>query len=276
MTSEYLSLPKGRSKSLLLFFSGTGPPYHAEKSEIKQGDSPHKNDNPHRTVPAKIVTILMRSYGENTAVYSRGYSHKRLILCGCRGNIHHTKEADTMPRIIKTVQLQPKPEMLLNVAVYARVSSGKDARSLSAQVSFYSSMIQNHKGWNYAGVYSDEAITGTKETRESFQRLLNDCRDGKIDLVITKSISRFARNTVTLLKTVRELKNLGVDVHFEEQNIHTISAEGELMLTVLASYAQEESLSVSENCKWKIRKILKTELQIHFRSTDMKRLTVKL
>ena len=109
-----------------------------------------------------------------------------------------------MPRIIKTVQSQSKPERLLNVAAYARVSSGKDAmlRSLSAQVSFYSSMIQNHKGWNYVGVYSDEAITGTKETRENFQRLLNDCRDGKIDLVITKSISRFARNTVTLLKTV--------------------------------------------------------------------------
>ena len=161
-----------------------------------------------------------------------------------------------MPRIIKTVQSQSKPERLLNVAAYARVSSGKDAmlRSLSAQVSFYSSMIQNHKGWNYVGVYSDEAITGTKETRENFQRLLNDCRNGMIDLVITKSISRFARNTVTLLKTVRELKDLSVDVYFEEQNIHTISAEGELMLTVLASYAQEESLSVSENCKWKIRK----------------------
>lgn len=141
-------------------------------------------------------------------------------------------------------------------AAYARVSSGKDAmlRSLSAQVSFYSSMIQNHKGWNYVGVYSDEAITGTKETREKFQRLLNDYRDGRIDLVITKSISRFAWNTVTLLKTVRELKDLDVDVYFEEQNIHTISAEGKLMLTVLASYAQEESLSVSENCKWKIRK----------------------
>ena len=148
--------------------------------------------------------------------------------------------------------------------------------SLSAQVSFYSSMIQNHKGWNYVGVYSDEAITGTKETRENFQRLLNDCRNGKIDLVITKSISRFARNTVTLLKTVRELKELGVDVYFEEQNIHTISAEGELMLTVLASYAQEESLSVSENCKWKYEKTLKTELQIHFRSTDIKGLTAKL
>ena len=161
-----------------------------------------------------------------------------------------------MPRIIKTVQPQPKPERPVNVAAYARVSCGKDAmlHSLSAQISFYSNMIQNHKGWNYVGVYSDEAISGTKETRENFQRLLTDCREGKIDLVITKSISRFARNTVTLLSTVRELKDLGIDVYFEEQNIHTLSAEGELMLTILASYAQEESLSVSENCKWKIRK----------------------
>lgn len=161
-----------------------------------------------------------------------------------------------MPRIIKTVQPQPKHERPVNVTAYARVSCGKDAmlRSLSAQISFYSNMIQNHKGWNYVGVYSDEAISGTKETRENFQRLLTDCREGKIDLVITKSISRFARNTVTLLSTVRELKDLGIDVYFEEQNIHTISAEGELMLTILASYAQEESLSVSENCKWKIRK----------------------
>lgn len=84
--------------------------------------------------------------------------------------------------------------------------------------------------------------------------MLDACRNGKLDLILTKSISRFARNTVTLLETVRELKNLGVDVYFEEQNIHTISSEGELMMTILASYAQEESLSVSENMKWKVRK----------------------
>lgn len=106
----------------------------------------------------------------------------------------------------------------------------------------------------YVGVYADEAKTGTKDTRADFQRLLADCRDGKIDLVITKSISRFARNTVTLLTTVRELKELGVDVYFEEQNIHSMSGDGELMLTILASYAQEESLSVSENQKWRVRR----------------------
>ena len=152
----------------------------------------------------------------------------------------------------------PKAQLpkLTRVAAYARVSSGKDAmlHSLSAQVSYYSELIQNHSGWQYVGVYADEALTGTKDNRENFQRLLADCRAGKVDMVITKSISRFARNTVTLLETVRELKNMGVDVFFEEQNIHSLSADGELMLTILASYAQEESLSASENQKWRIRR----------------------
>ena len=94
------------------------------------------------------------------------------------------------------------------VAAYARVSSGKDAmiHSLSAQVSHYSDYIQHHPGWAYVGVYADEAITGTKDARDEFQRMLEDCRAGKIDLILTKAISRFARNTVTLLETVRELK----------------------------------------------------------------------
>ena len=101
--------------------------------------------------------------------------------------------------------------------------------SLSAQVSYYSKMIQSHNGWMYCGVYSDEAVTGTKRERAGFQHMIEECRQGNIDLVITKSISRFARNTVTLLQTVRELKSLGVDVFFEEQHIHTMSADGELM-----------------------------------------------
>lgn len=162
-----------------------------------------------------------------------------------------------MAREIRQVSFPARPApKLTKVAAYARVSSGKDAmhHSLSAQVSYYSNMIQKHPGWAYAGVYADEAKTGTKDSRENFQRLLADCQEGKIDLVITKSVSRFARNTVTLLETVRQLKELGVDVFFEEQNIHTLSADGELMLTILASYAQEESRSASENQKWRIRK----------------------
>ena len=160
-----------------------------------------------------------------------------------------------MTRKIEQVRFAESAPKKKRVAAYARVSSGKDAmlHSLSAQVSYYSDYIQSN-GWEYAGVYADEAITGTKDKRDGFQKLLTECRNGNVDMVITKSISRFARNTVTLLTTVRELKELGVDVYFEEQNIHTTSADGELMLTILASYAQEESLSVSENMKWRIKK----------------------
>lgn len=142
------------------------------------------------------------------------------------------------------------------VAAYARVSCGKDAmlHSLSAQVSYYSQYIQQNPAWEYAGVYVDEALTGTKDSRPEFQRMLADCKAGKIDRILTKSLSRFARNTVTVLESVRMLKSLGVDVYFEEGNIHSLGADSELILTLLASFAQEESLSVSENQKWRIRK----------------------
>lgn len=168
----------------------------------------------------------------------------------------HYKEvkgvAKSIRMVLPSIPQMPKKKQ---VAAYARVSSGKDAmlHSLSAQVSHYSALIQRNPEWSYAGVYADEACTGTKDNRDGFQSLLADCRAGKIDIVLTKSISRFARNTVTLLDTIRELKALGIDVFFEEQNIHSMSGDGELLLTILASYAQEESLSVSENCKWRIR-----------------------
>lgn len=163
-------------------------------------------------------------------------------------------------RIVQKVQFPNKPTVkLLRTAAYARVSSSKDAmlHSLSAQVSYYNKLIQSNPEWLFCGVYADEALTGTKDNRENFQRLLSECRAGRIDLIITKSISRFARNTVTLLETVRELKELGVDVYFEEQNIHSISPDGEFMLTLLGSYAQEESYSASENQKWRIHKDFK-------------------
>lgn len=163
-----------------------------------------------------------------------------------------------MEKQVITIPVKPAFKRLTRVAAYARVSTGKDAmlQSLAAQVSYYSDLIQKHPDWRYAGVYADEARTGTKDTREEFQRLLADCRAGRIDMIITKSVSRFARNTVTSLETVRELKAIGVDVYFEEQNIHSTSGDGEVMLTILAAFAQEESLSVSENCKWRIRKKL--------------------
>ena len=160
-----------------------------------------------------------------------------------------------MARTVQKVKFPPVAPRLKRVAAYARVSSGKDAmlHSLAAQVDYYSTYIRNHPGWEYVGVYADEAKTGTKDSREQFQRLLSDCRSGKIDHIVTKSISRFARNTVTLLETVRDLKKMGISVYFEEQNIDTSTADGELMLSILASYAQEESLSASENQKWRVR-----------------------
>lgn len=161
-----------------------------------------------------------------------------------------------MARIVRKINFIPLIPKPLRVAAYARVSSGKDAmlHSLAAQVDYYSTYIRHHAGWEYVGVYADEAKTGTKDNRESFQRLLADCRSGKIDRVLTKSVSRFARNTVTLLEKVRELKGLGVSVYFEEQNIDTATTDGELMLTILASFAEEESLSASENQKWRVRR----------------------
>jgi site-specific DNA recombinase len=161
-----------------------------------------------------------------------------------------------MARNIRIIgPLSPAAPKKKRVAAYARVSSGKDAmlHSLSAQVSYYSAYIQRQPGWEYAGVYADEALTGTKDDRPEFQRLLADCRAGQIDMVVTKSISRLARNTVTMLEAVRELRALNIDVFFEKENIHSLSGDGELMLTILASFAQEESRSVSENCKWRIR-----------------------
>lgn len=155
--------------------------------------------------------------------------------------------------------ITPEPTLRLQkkrVAAYARVSCCKDTMllSLAAQIDYYKKMIVSNPEWEFVGVYADEAKTGTKDSREKFMNLLNDCRNGKIDMVLTKAISRFARNTVTLLSTVRELKDLGIDIFFEEQNMHSISAEGELMMTLMASVAQEESLSSSENVKWRIRK----------------------
>lgn len=162
-----------------------------------------------------------------------------------------------MKRIIKLEDTKIRTFIRKRVAAYARVSSDKEAQlhSLSAQISYYNSYIGSREDWEFAGVYADEALTGTKDNRPEFQRMLADCQDGKIDMVITKSITRFARNTVTLLATIRELRDLGIDVYFEKENIHTLSADGELMITLLAAYAQEESYNASENQKWRIRRM---------------------
>lgn len=161
-----------------------------------------------------------------------------------------------MRKISKIEAKLPQLPERKKVAAYARVSEekGRTLHSLSAQISFYSSYIQKHREWQYAGVYADEGISGTTDNRAEFRRMLEDCEQGKIDIILTKSISRFARNTVDLLETVRHLKELGIEVRFEKEGINSLSEDGELMLTLLASFAQEESRSTSENVKWAIRK----------------------
>ena len=176
-----------------------------------------------------------------------------------------------MPKIRK---IEPRMKALpkrKQVAAYARVSMETERlhHSISAQVSYYSDLIQNNPEWEYAGVYADEGISGTGiKKRTEFQRMLSDCEDGKIDMILTKSISRFARNTVDLLETVRHLKELGIEVRFEKEGINSLSSDGEVMLTLLASFAQEEIRSLSSNIRWaKKKKIDKGEPPIHMQVT---------
>ena len=161
-----------------------------------------------------------------------------------------------MDKTITTIKASKNLKARLKVCAYARVSRDKDAmlHSLSAQVGYYNNMITSRNEWEFKGVYADYAFTGTKEDRPEFKNMIEACENGEIDMIITKSISRFARNTETLLRTVRHLKSIGVDVFFEEQKMHTISEEGEFMLATLAAYYQEESRSVSENMKWRVKR----------------------
>lgn len=165
-----------------------------------------------------------------------------------------------MANIRRIEPVLPRLKARKRVAAYARVSMETEQlhHSLSAQVSHYSALIQSNPEWEYAGVYADEGITGTStKKRDEFNRLMKDCDAGKIDLVLVKSISRFARDTVDTLNATRHLKDLGIDVYFERERIHSMSKEGELLLTLLAAFAQAESQSISENVKWGIRKRFK-------------------
>ena len=160
---------------------------------------------------------------------------------------------------MKITEIAPKPKepKKIRAAAYVRVSSDKDAafHSLEAQEDYYRKYVAAHPEWELVAVFSDNGISGTTTERPAFQKMLEACRYGKIDLVITKSVTRFARNTVTLLETVRELKSLGIDTYFEKEQMHAMSADGELLLTLLAMYAEEEARSASENQKWRIQKL---------------------
>lgn len=161
-------------------------------------------------------------------------------------------------QVIQPIQQQPK---CLRVAAYARVSSDSENQlnSLAVQVDYYTHLIQENPNWEFAGIYTDEGITGTStKRREQFNRLMDDCRAGLIDRVLVKSASRFARNTADALSSVRELKSLGVTVAFEKEGFDTETSNGEMLLSIICAVAQEESLSISQNMKWGIHKRMRT------------------
>ncbi len=138
------------------------------------------------------------------------------------------------------------------VCAYCRVSTDtvEQLSSYEAQVGYYEDYIKKHPDWDFAGIYADEGITGTStKNRTEFKRMIDDCLAGKIDMIITKSISRFARNTLDCLQYVRMLKDKGIGVYFEKENIDTLDAKGEVLLTILSSLAQDESRSISENSR---------------------------
>ena len=143
------------------------------------------------------------------------------------------------------------------VAAYARVSTDSDDQenSFDAQKTFYERYIKENPLWEFVGIYADEGISGTStKGRKEFQRMINDAKNGKIDLIIAKSMSRFARNTLDTLTYIRDLKARGVECFFQKENIYTFDSKGELLITIMSSLAQEESRSISENVKWGIRK----------------------
>ncbi len=127
--------------------------------------------------------------------------------------------------------------------------------SYAAQCDYYTNYIQSREDWEFVGLYSDEGISATSiRYRDGFNQMVDDALDGKIDLIITKSVSRFARNTVDSLSTIRKLKENGTECYFEKENIWTFDSKGELLITIMSSLAQEESRSISENCTWGMRK----------------------
>ena len=158
--------------------------------------------------------------------------------------------------VIKLPQRRVSGLQLKRVAAYARVSTEKESmlHSLSNQISYYDNLISGMPNWVFAGIYADEGISGTKNDRPEFNRMMQDARDHKFDMIITKKVTRLGRNILTVLQTIRELKDLGIDVYFEKDNVHTLGSNGEMYLTALAIYAEEEARSASENVRWRIKR----------------------
>ena len=170
----------------------------------------------------------------------------------------NAKNITVIPATINPVTRLPKEAVQVRrVAAYARVSTDSEEQLTSyvAQVDYYTNYIRSRADWQLVEVYTDEGISATNtKKRDGFNRMVADALDGKIDLIVTKSVSRFARNTVDSLTTVRKLKDAGVEVYFEKENIWTLDSKGELLITIMSSLAQEESRSISENVTWGQRK----------------------
>ena len=168
------------------------------------------------------------------------------------------KNVTTIPPTLTRFSATPISQMKKRrVAGYARVSTDMDDQftSYEAQIDYYTNYIKSREDWEFVSVYTDEGKTGCNtKKREGFKRMVADALDGKIDLIVTKSVSRFARNTVDSLTTVRQLKEKGVEIYFEKENIWTLDSKGELLITIMSSLAQEESRSISENVTWGQRK----------------------
>ena len=168
------------------------------------------------------------------------------------------KNITAIPATINPMTRLPMMSAILRrVAAYARVSTDSEEQltSYEAQVDYYTKYIHSRSDWELVDIYTDEGISATNtKKRDGFNRMVADALDGKIDLIVTKSVSRFARNTVDSLTTVRKLKDAGVEVYFEKENIWTLDSKGELLITIMSSLAQEESRSISENVTWGQRK----------------------
>ena len=166
------------------------------------------------------------------------------------------KQIKIIPKVVLN-ENQRRTSEKRRVAAYARVSTDKEEQQTSYenQIEYYTKLIESNPNYVFVKVYTDEGISATsRKNRKGFNEMINDALSGNIDLIITKSVSRFARNTVDSLMAIRELKEAGCEVFFEKENIYTFDSKGELLITIMSSLAQEESRSLSENITWSVRK----------------------
>lgn len=243
-----------------------------QKKELRQRQSTRQLMGIVRVTPHGIVTdsgerVFFLIQPDNLSVLSpeviRGRVRSLTILKQKR-RLRWTMEVMKVPKKIVTV-IEPKRSMTVDkekyrqkkVAAYCRVSTDSEEQlvSYANQKKVYTEMIASRKDWCFAGLFADEGKSGTRaDKRPEFNKMINDCLAGKIDYIITKSVSRFARNTVDCLDYVRMLKSKGIGVYFEEQQIDTLKTDSELYLVIYAGFAQSESESISKNITWSVRK----------------------